>query len=68
MKLTTDTIAILLPLFDQLHRTPRELRALTEVLGQDPVAVRNRVTASVWKKLGGAEDEDTHRSRPPVPG
>lgn len=58
MKLAKDTIAIILPLLDQLHQTRRELRALTEVLGQEPAAVRNRVIARVWKKIGPEEEDD----------
>lgn len=59
MKLSTATLAIILPLLDQLHQRRRELRALTDVLGKEPAAVRNRVAARVWKKIGPAEDDDT---------
>lgn len=59
MNLSTETLAIILPLLDRLHQTRRELRALTEVLSEEPEAVRQRVAARIQKKIGRAEDDDT---------
>lgn len=63
MKLSTETLGIVLPLLDRLHKTRRELRALTEVLGEmldgETEAVRQRVAARVRNKIGRAEDDET---------
>lgn len=59
MNLSTDTFAIILPLLDRLHQTRRELRALTEVLGAESEAVKQRVATRIREKIGRTEDDDS---------
>lgn len=61
MKLSTETFAIVLPLLDRLHQTRRELRAVTEVLDEEPEEVRQRVAKRVRERIGPAEDNDKTR-------
>jgi chaperone modulatory protein CbpM len=50
MELPADVIPTVLTLIDQLHRTRRHLRHLTEALDEQPAEVRRAVVASVRLK------------------
>ncbi len=50
MELPADVIPTVLTLIDQLHRTRRDLRRLTEALDEQPAEVRRAVVASVRLK------------------
>jgi chaperone modulatory protein CbpM len=53
MELPADVIPTVLILIDQLHRTRRDLRRLTEALDEQPVEVRQAIVASVGRKTNG---------------
>ena len=53
MALPADVIPTVLALIDQLHRTRRDLRRLTEALDEQPAEVRSAVIASVRRKTKG---------------
>jgi chaperone modulatory protein CbpM len=53
MELPADVIPTVLTLIDQLHRTRRDLRRLTEALDEQPADLRRAVIASVRRKTKG---------------
>lgn len=55
MRLSTKTLSVVLPLLDRLHQTRRTLRALAEVLGEQPDDVQRLVAARLKDKIGDAE-------------
>ncbi len=59
LKLSTETLEIILPLLDPLHQTRRELRALTDVLVEETEAVQQRVAVRVRDKISNTKDGDT---------
>lgn len=50
MALPTESMATVLTLIDQLHRTRRELRWLTEAIDEQPDDIRNAVIATVRRR------------------
>ena len=54
MALPTAVMPTVLTLIDQLHRTRRDLRRLTEALEEQPAEVRLAVIASVRNRTEGA--------------
>lgn len=52
LALPSDVMPTVLALIDQLHRTRRDLRRLTEALDEQPAEVRRAVIASVRRKTG----------------
>lgn len=50
LALPTDALPTVLSLIDELHRTRRDLRRLTEALGEQPAEVRRAVVASVRRR------------------
>jgi chaperone modulatory protein CbpM len=55
MELPADVIPTVLTLIDQLHRTRRDLRRITEALDQQPADVRRAVIASIHRKTKGED-------------
>ncbi len=53
MALPTDVMPTVLTLIDNLHRTRRDLRRLTEALDEQSPDVRRAVFASVQRRSGG---------------
>ena len=53
MALPADVLPTVLTLIDQLHRTRRDLRRLTEALDEQPAEVRRAVIASVRRRREG---------------
>ncbi len=53
LELPADVIPTVLTLIDQLHRTRRHLRRLTEALDEQPAEIRRTVIASVRRKTEG---------------
>lgn len=58
MKLSSETLGIILPLLDQLHQARRELRILSQVLDDEPAAVRQRVAARITQKINATGYDD----------
>jgi chaperone modulatory protein CbpM len=60
MALSTDAVPIVLTLIDHLHKARRDLRHLTEALGEQPSDIREAVIAGVLRRSsergGGAEE------------
>ncbi len=50
MELPADVIPTVLTLIDQLHRTRRDLRRLTEALDEQPTEVKRAVIAAVRRR------------------
>ena len=55
MALPTDALPVVLTLIDHLHKTRRELHALTSALKDQPDDVRNAVVAAVRSLQGQAD-------------
>jgi chaperone modulatory protein CbpM len=53
LELPADVIPTVLTLIDQLHRTRRDLRRLTEALDEQPAEIRRTVIASVRRRTEG---------------
>lgn len=53
MALPTDALPTVLTLIDELHRTRRDLRRLTEALDEQPADIRRAVVASVRRRREG---------------
>ena len=51
MALPTDALPTVLCLIDELHRTRRDLRRLSEALDEQPAEVRRAVVASVRRRI-----------------
>ena len=51
MALPTDALPTVLSLIDELHRTRRDLRRLSEALDEQPAEVRRAVVASVRRRI-----------------
>ena len=52
MALPNEAMPVVLTLIDNLHRTRRELRQVTEVVDEQPNAIRKAITRTLRQRIG----------------
>lgn len=66
MALPNEAMPVVLTLIDNLHRTRRELRQVTEVVDEQPNAIRKAIIRTLRQRIGADawRPEDVHPDHP----